>query len=323
MKISPRIKKELKHLLLSEIQALQGLDRILNKHFEDAVTLLSKINGKIIICGLGKSGHVGTRIASTMNSLGVPAVFIHPGDAFHGDIGLIKSDDAVIAISFSGETKELINIIKHLKQHNIPIIALTGKTNSKLTKLSDISLVFTIKEEGSPFNLAPMASVTATSVIGDLLATALSLKKDFNKKDFADVHPGGSLGLQLTKVNEIMLKNKDIPIVSINDSFIKATTEMTKKKLGIAGVIDVHKKLTGVITDGDIRRFLQSGKMRNDSLSKDAMTKNPKTIHYHESLQAAIVRMEQFKITAIFVTDHHGHLMGMINLHDIVERNFL
>lgn len=323
MKIPPRIKRELRHLLLSEVRALQGLDKILNKHFEDAVTLLSRINGKIIVSGLGKSGHVGTKIASTMNSLGVPAVFVHPGDASHGDLGLIGSNDAVIAISFSGETKELINIARHLKRHNVPIIALTGKPKSRLARLSDVPLVFAIKEEGSPFNLAPMASATATSVVGDLLATALGLKKGFTKKDFATVHPGGSLGLQLAKVNDIMINSSDIPMVSADEPFSKAVSEMTKKKLGIAGIISANQKLIGVITDGDIRRFLQSGKMKVGSLAKDAMTTNPKTINRFESLQTAISKMEQFKITSIFIIDRRGHPVGMINLHDIIEKNLL
>ncbi len=319
MKLSPRIKKELKRLLSSEIQALRSLSKIFNKRLEDAVALLSKRKGKIIICGLGKSGHIGGKIASTMNSLSIPAVFVHSGDAFHGDLGIVGNHDSVIAISFSGETKELLRMVRHLKRHKIPVVAITGRPRSRLARLCDIALTFRIKEEGSPFNLAPMASTTATLVIGDLLAAALGIKRGFTRKDFADVHPGGSLGLQLAKVSELMRRSVGMPIVGADEPFGKAIAEMTKKKFGIAGVVNADKKLIGVITDGDIRRFLQTGKMRTDSLARDAMTRSPKTISRSASLQKAINEMEHYKITAIFIVDHRMHPVGMIHMHDIIE----
>lgn len=314
------IKRALSELLATQTRAVKNLSRVLGADFNKAIEMLSHINGKIVVSGTGKSGHVGAKIAATMTSLGMPAVFIHPGEAMHGDLGLIGKDDALIAISYSGGTKEVLRLVQHLKRHKLPVISITGKAQSALAKMSSVPLVFHIDREGSPFGLAPMASTTATLVIGDLLATALSLKAGFTERDFADVHPGGSLGLQLTKVVETMNTGRAVPCVPADASLTRALKEITRTKLGVTGVTDSHGRLAGVVSDGDVRRFLLTGRYTNGSLARDAMTRKPKTISADDSLQNALAKMEEYKITSLFVVDRGTRPVGIIHLHDIVER---
>lgn len=316
-----RIEYFLAELLKKEIGAVKGLSLVI-KDVLRAVNILSQISGKLVVTGIGKSGHVGTKIASTMTSLGIPAAFMHAAEAFHGDMGIIGKGDALIAVSHSGNTKELIQLTRYLGKEKVPIIAIVGNPKSGLAKSSSVALVYSVREEGSPFNLAPMASATASLVIGDLLASALSLKKGFNPKTFADLHPGGSLGLQLTKVSERMIGGRLMPLIYKTSSFREALKEIDNKKLGIAGVVNGRQKLAGVITDGDVRRFLLKGGQPELTLAGDAMTPNPKTIGPDTNLQEAIEKMEHYKITSLFVTDPAKKPIGIIHMHQIIEEQF-
>ncbi|MEK7203818.1 MAG: KpsF/GutQ family sugar-phosphate isomerase [Patescibacteria group bacterium] len=312
-------RKKIKELLKKEILAVQNLSKVINSDFDKAVNLVNKASGKVVVSGVGKSGHVGMKIAATMTSLGIPSIFLNPNEALHGDLGIVSDDDVLLAISFSGETRELIKVARHLKKHGLVVISIVGDKNSPLARISNINLNIKIKEEGSPFNLAPMASTTATLVLGDLLAVALSIRRGFTKKDFADFHPGGTLGLKLTKVSELLAKGSAIPLVEEKVSFKKALEEITKKKFGITAVVNRQGRLVGVISDGDVRRFLLSGKFSEESLARDAMTRNPKKVDENKTLQEATALMEQYKITSLFVTDKAGKPVGIIHLHQIIE----
>jgi arabinose-5-phosphate isomerase len=316
-------KKILRNLLRCQTEAVKGLDRLIGPNFDKAIDLLSHSKGKIVVAGTGKSGHVATKIAATMTSLGVPAVFVHPGEALHGDLGMIGEGDALIAISYSGTTKELLAMLKHVMRHKVPVIGITGHASSPLAKLSNVVLAFSIKEEGSPFNLAPMASTTATGVIGDMLAAALSVKRGFTQRDFADVHPAGSLGLQLTSAEDIMARGKNIPLIREDKPFKQALQEATKKKLGIVGVLDASSRLIGVLSDGDIRRFLINPAFSLTAPVRTAMTRRPKTITPERSLKDIVALMEEYKITSVFVTDKKGKPVGIVHMHDIVERELI
>ncbi|MBI5079613.1 KpsF/GutQ family sugar-phosphate isomerase [Candidatus Wolfebacteria bacterium] len=305
--------------LQKEEEAVKSVRKIIGGDFLKAVEILSGAKGKIIVSGMGKSGQIGMKIASTLTSLNIPSIFLNPAEAMHGDLGLVGADDAIIAISSSGGTKELLRVVNHLKHLLIPIVAITGNKKSSLAKASRVSLAFKIKEEGSPFNLAPMASSTASLVIGDILAAALSAKKGFGKKDFADFHPGGMLGLKLSKVENLMVKGLNVPIIKENDSFYKAAKEISAKKLGIAGVVNKKGEIVGIISDGDIRRFILTGKSLDKAEAADAMTKNPKTIGKDNSLEEALIIMEKNKITSLFVADRRKKPIGVIHIHHIIE----
>lgn len=321
--MSNNTRKKLKDLLKKEISAIQNLSRAINYDFDKTVNLINKASGKVIVSGLGKSGHIGMKIAATMNSLGIPSIFLHANEALHGDLGVVSSDDVLLAISFSGETKELVKVAQHLRKHGVAVISITGNKNSPLARTANANLIIKIKEEGSPFNLAPMASTTATLVLGDLLAAALSAKRGFREKDFADSHPGGTLGLKMTKVSELMAKGFRVPLIKENHPFKKALQEMTKKGLGVTAVVNKNGKIAGVISDGDIRRFLLSGNPSERSVARDAMTRNPKKIGKDQSLQEAIKIMEKYKITSLFVVDKNKKPKGIIHMHQIIEEKLL
>lgn len=317
-----KIEAFLVELLKKEIGAVKGLSLVI-KDVLGVVNILSQISGKLVVTGMGKSGHVGAKVAATMTSLGIPAVFMHAAEAFHGDVGIIGKGDALVAISNSGNTKGLVQLARHLGQEEVPIIAIVGNPKSELAKNSSAALVYSVQDEGSPFNLAPMASATASLVIGDLLASALSLKKGFSPKTFADLHPGGSLGLQLTKVSEQMVSGRNVPLVENRESLKRVLLMMSKKRpMGIVGVINKKKKLSGVITDGDIRRFLLRGGKSDSAFADNVMTRTPKVIGPDASLQEAIEMMENHKITSLFVVNASNNPIGMIHMHQILERQF-
>jgi len=316
-----KIKKEILKLLNKESRAVNDLEKIATgPSFIRAVDRLSQVEGKLIIAGVGKSGYIGMKIAATLTSLGVPTIFLHPSEALHGDLGIIAANDGLIAISHNGETEETLKIVRHAANHKLPIVAITGKPSSSLAKMSDVALVFKINGEGSPFNLAPMTSTTTTLVVGDLLATALSLKKGFTKKDFAVFHPAGVLGLQLKKVEEFMIKGNKLPVVKQDDILATALKKIANRKLGITAVINKVGKLVGVIADGDVRRFLLSGRqLSQKSKAADVMTKNPKTIQRKQSLHEALIKMEQCKITSLIVVNKTNKPEGLIHLRSVLE----
>ena len=298
-----------------EIKSLLLLKKKLSKSFNDAVELLYKTNGKIVVSGIGKSGHIASKISSTLSSIGSPSFFIHPSEANHGDLGMITKKDAVILISNSGETLELSNIILHCKKLQVPIVSITSEKDSTLAKKSELVLEIPKGVEACPLELAPTSSTTCTLVLGDALALALLKKRNFTSKDFLELHPGGKLGKMLLKVGDVMKKKEMIPLIDFEQRVSEAILEMTSKGEGCVGVISNKGLLKGIITDGDLRRH-----MSNDLLKKkvtDIMTRNPKTLSIDTSLTDALKLMNKQSITNYFITKNMKPL-GIIHLHDIL-----
>lgn len=309
--------------LADQIASLRSIGSIFETRLPQAVDLIKKSRGKIVVCGVGKSGHISAKIAATFVSLGMSAQYLHAGEATHGDFGILGSTDVLIAISKSGETKDVLRVTQHAHGHNIAIIGITAHEHSALGKISDVVLSYSVKHEGSPYDLAPMASTTASLVIGDLLATALALQLGFTKEQFADLHPGGSLGLQLHTVAQRMVSGSaTLPVVADALKFRDAVKVINDKKLGIAAVLSKNKKIVGAVTDGDVRRFVLSADFDFDAPVKIMMTKNPKVIKDTDSLLQALSLMEQHKITVLFVVNRKQHLVGMIHMHHIIENAF-
>ncbi len=299
--------------------AIQSVLKNLDGELDKAVGLLVGARGKVIVTGIGKSGHIGMKIASTMNSLGTMAAFLHPAEAFHGDLGLVGKDDIVVMLSHSGETKETLRLLQHVKRHGTAVIAITGNDASSMAMACDAVLTYDVEDEGSPHNLAPMASTAAMLVIGDLLAARLCRARGFTAQDFAASHPGGALGLQLTRVSELMKTGEAVPLVSAQTAFLEALRAMNAKKLGVVGVTDPQGRLIGVMSDGDVRRFVSSERFSLEAPVSDAMTPHPKVIGAEDSLKDALALMEQYKITVLFALDRDGKPQGVIHMHHIIE----
>ncbi len=302
-----------------ELKAILELKKSIQRDLVPAVKILNNRKGKIVLTGVGKSGHIGMKISATLVSLGNQAVFLHPVEAIHGDIGVVSKGDVVIALSFSGGSIEVIRIVKHLKKEfSVKVISITGNIQSQLSKISDTNILLNIQEEGSPHGLAPMASTTTTLVVGDMLASAITSPKNFKKSHFAKFHPGGSLGLELKKVGEFMTVGRAVPTVREDTSFQEMLIEMNDKKLGVVAVLK-KKKLIGVVTDGDVRRFLAKGKNSATAKVQDVMTTNPRYVQDQNSLKSCLVMMEDYRITSLFVLDIKKSLIGLIHIHDIVD----
>lgn len=284
------------------------------------VSILSKRPGKIIVTGVGKSAFIGMKMAATFTSLGHYASFLHPVDALHGDSGIVTDGDVIVAISFSGDSPEVLKALGHLKKtFSVQVVAITGNIKSSLYKLSEASVVIKVKDEGSPKGLAPMASTTASLVVGDLLAAGIVDPRKFKEIHFAKFHPGGSLGLRLRQVEEVMASSKAVPKILPDDPFKKAILEINKKRKGVVGVVDRFERLVGVITDGDVRRFFAKHESSVNVLVKNVMTRTPKVIFPHDSLEKALQIMENAKITNLFVITKGGKVVGLIHIHDIIE----
>nr|BAU79851.1 putative sugar isomerase, KpsF/GutQ family [uncultured Aquificaceae bacterium] len=305
-----------KQTIEEEIRSLYRLKESLDESFEKAVNMILQTEGKVIITGMGKSGLIGKKIASTMASTGTPSFFLHPAEALHGDLGMVEKKDLIIAISNSGETPELMAIIPVLKRWGNKIIGITNKKESSLAKQSDVVLYLNIDKEACPLNLAPTSSSTATLVLGDALAVALLKKRNFKSEDFAMFHPGGSLGKKLMKVNQIM--RKDLPVVYQDTPLKEAVLVISEKGLGSTLVLDSEGNLSGIITDGDLRRFINKGKSIDNSLSKDAMTQNPKTANPDWLVLQALELMEKYNITVLPVVEN-SKPVGIIHIHDILK----
>ena len=304
-----------KEIFEKEARAILDLSENLNDNFNKAVDLIINAKGRCVISGMGKSGHIAAKIAATLASTGTPSFFMHPGEALHGDLGMITADDVVIAISNSGETEEVLKIIPAIKKRKIPLIAMSGMVNSTLAKQAEIFLNIGVKEEACPLQLAPMSSTTATLVMGDALAGALMKLRNFKPDDFALFHPGGSLGRKLlTKVKDLMIKK--LPIVHLETNFKELVDVMTSGKLGLCIVVE-NEKLVGIITDGDLRRALKaSQKPRFDFKAKEIMSDNPKIINAEAMATEAEELMLRHKIKEIVVEDK-GQIAGIIQLYDI------
>jgi arabinose-5-phosphate isomerase len=309
-----------KEVIRIETQALAALESRINGSFADAVELIYNCKGRVIVTGLGKSGLVARKIVATMNSTGTAAVFLHPADAAHGDLGMVRKDDVAICISKSGDTEEIRQLLPMFRHIGMKVISMVGNTASTLAKQSDIVLDISVKEEACPHDLAPTASTTATLALGDALAIALLDKRNFTKEDFAMFHPGGNLGKRLLlRVEEMMIAGNDVPIVKQSVSLTDAIVEITSKRLGATCVVDDSGRLLGIITDGDLRRLLQRTTDIRNLTALNVASKNPKTIRKDSLAAIALEEMEDFKITQLIVVDGEHRPVGMLHLHDLVK----
>ena len=295
-------------------------DRI-GKNLEDAIDVIISSKGRVIVTGMGKSGLIGRKIAATLSSTGTPSYFLHPAESTHGDSGIITRDDVVIAISNSGETTELLNLLPLIKRFGVPLIVLAGNKNSTLGKCSDIYFDISVEKEACPLGKAPTASTTATLAMGDALAVCLLKQRGFSTEDFLLYHPSGALGKGiLYMIKDLMLKDKALlPIAHENDTFIETVDLISKKKLGCALVVNEENKLTGLITDGDIRRILLRYPDVSILSTKTVMTKNPKTISANDMAAKALALMEKHSITSLAVCDENNSPIGIIHIHDLLK----
>jgi arabinose-5-phosphate isomerase len=298
-----------------EAAGLKAAANGLDDRFSAALDALEGIKGRIIVSGMGKSGHIANKIAATMASTGTPAFFVHPAEASHGDLGMITRDDAIIAISNSGDTVELSDLIAHTRRFSIPLIAITSGEASQLADAADVVLELPHAEEACPMGLAPTTSTTMTLALGDALAIALLERRGFTANDFQLLHPGGQLGKKLLKVADIMHKGDGIPVVAPSDPMSSVLITMTAKRFGCVGVIEAET-LTGIITDGDLRRHMAPGLL--DQIAGDVMTPAPMTIRSQILAIEALGIMNEQTITSLFVVDD-GHLVGILHIHDILN----
>ncbi len=303
-----------------EAQALIGLKSRLDSRFSQAVEMMLNVKGRVVVTGMGKSGHIGSKIAATLASTGTPAMFVHPGEASHGDLGMIKAVDVVLAISNSGESDELVSILPVLKRQGVPLIAMTGGMNSALAKHAHVVLDSSVDKEACPLNLAPTASTTAQLALGDALAVALLDARGFKAEDFARSHPGGSLGRRLlTHVEDVMRKGDQVPYVLPDASFTDLMREMSQKGLGASAIVDEHHKILGVFTDGDLRRLIEKGVDLRALHAKEVMHVNPRTVLHDALAVEAAELMEQFQITSVLVVNESGALCGALNSNDLMR----
>lgn len=308
-----------KRVLDIEARAIAVLVERLDHRFEQAVDLLYGCTSKVVVSGMGKSGLIGQKIAATLASTGTPAFFVHPAEGVHGDLGMLGRGDVLIAISNSGETEELLKILPFIKRLNIPVIAMTGRVQSMLAKHSEVVLDISVKEEACPMGLTPTASTTAALAMGDALAIALLQKRGFREEDFAQFHPGGTLGRRLLlRVRDLMHKGEQIPRVPADAPLREAILEMTRKKFGMTTVVDGMGRLSGVITDGDLRRLLERGIDLTALQAGELASKNPKTIGPDDLAARAVQIMEQYSITSLVVCEDQ-RVVGVIHLHDLLK----
>jgi len=309
-----------KQVVRIEAESIAGLENSINEDFVKAVETILASTGRVVLTGMGKSGLIARKIVATLNSTGTPAIFLHPTDALHGDLGMVRKEDVVILISKSGETEEISNLIPMFKRLSVAIIAMCGNPGSGLAKSSDIFLNINVKEEACPYDLAPTSSTTTTLVMGDALSVALLEKRGFTEEDFAFLHPGGSLGKRLSlKIKEIMITGDRIPIVDEYTSLKDVIIEITSKRLGVTGVVNKDGLLTGIITDGDLRRLLERTLDLKNLTAKEVMTRNPKVMKEDFLASFALQQMENFKITSLIITSQENKPIGIIHLHDLIN----
>ena len=307
-----------KRVLRVESEAIASLIDRLDARFDKAVELLHSCKGRVVVTGLGKSGLVGRKLAATFASTGTPALFLHTGEALHGDLGMLTAGDVMLAISASGETAELIELLETVKRLGVPLLALTANPKSTLARASNIVLDIAVKEEACSLNLAPTASTAAAMAMGDALAIALLERRGFSEQDFAALHPGGRLGNKLRRVESLMHSGENAPRVLPTAKMPDVIYEMSRKGLGLAAVTDATGKLLGIITDGDLRRVMQKRQENVLALTAaDCMTKNPITLSRHELAASALRVMEEKKITSLLITDPAGKLEGVLHIHDL------
>jgi len=303
-----------------EARAVQALVQRLDGGFSEAVDLLYQCKGKAVVSGMGKSGLIGQKIAATMASTGTPSFFLHPAEGLHGDLGMLARRDVLIAISNSGETQEILQLLPFMERMGIPVVAVVGRKNSTLAKNSAVALDVSVEEEACPMGLAPTASTTAALAMGDALAVALLEKRGFKEQDFAQFHPGGTLGRRLlVKVRDLMHRGQELPQVQDTVLASVAILEMSAKKLGMTTVVDRAGALLGVITDGDLRRFLEQGGDFSKITAGSLASRRPKLIGPDELAAKAVEMMERYSITTLVVSDNAKRIAGVVHLHDLLK----
>ena len=307
-----------RRVLRIEAEALGELLLRLDARFEQAVELLLECKGRVVVTGMGKSGLIGRKIAATFSSTGTPAAFLHPAEAIHGDLGMLMRDDAVLAVSYGGETEEIIALLETIKRLGLRMVTLTGHSRSTIAAVSDVVLDVRVKEEACSLNLAPTASTTVTMALGDALAVALLERRGFSPGDFAALHPGGRLGKKLLRAENLMHAGEDMPRVAATAKMPDVIYEMSKKGLGMTTVVDSEGRLAGILTDGDLRRLMQQrGAATLELVVGDCVTRNPQTIAPSELAGAALRMMEERKITSLVVVDAERRPLGVVHLHDL------
>lgn len=306
--------------IVLETQAVGELQHRINEAFTTACETLLACEGRVIVTGMGKSGHIGNKIAATLASTGTPAFFVHPGEASHGDLGMITKNDVVLAMSNSGNTAELVTLIPLIKRLGIPLVSMTGDADSALAQAACANLDISVSSEACPLNLAPTTSTTVTLVMGDALAIALLESRGFTAEDFAFSHPGGALGRKLLlKVSDIMHEDQEVPKVTPESPLQNALLEMTEKGFGMTTIVDKQGRLLGVFTDGDLRRVIDSNVNLSSALIKDVMSANPKTINQNILAAEALNIMQQSSITAVIVENEKKQPVGVVHMHDILR----
>ncbi len=308
-----------RQVIATEANAIAGLQAHINNDFATACKLCLDCQGRIVVTGMGKSGHIARKIAATFASTGTTAFFVHPAEANHGDMGMFTKRDVVLSISNSGETAEILSILPLIKRLGIPMITFTGKPKSTLGHAADVVLDVSVEEEACPLGLTPTSSTTATLVMGDALAIALLQSRGFTAEDFAMYHPSGNLGQRLLRIGDVMRKPPQIPRVKHDAKLNEALIEMTQKSLGMTTVVDANDKLLGIYTDGDLRRSLSQGLDLHKVTITDVMTKDCKTVDKHQFAAEALQIMETYKITSLVVLDKQGDLQGVVHMHDLLH----
>ena len=304
-------------VLETEARAILGLVPQLGASFDRALDLLHDCTGHVIVTGMGKSGIIAAKVAATLRSTGTASNFLHPAEALHGDLGVVQGNDVVVALSYSGETEELVRLLEAIRRIGARLISLTGSPQSTLGQASDVTLSCHVAEEACPMNLAPSASTTAMLALGDALALALSQRKGFREEQFANLHPGGRLGKRLMRVESLMCSGEAIPKVAADTRMPDVIHEMSSKRLGMTCVVDQRGRLSGIVTDGDLRRHMTPGSNLLDQQAGDVMTESPVTIARSVLAVEALRTMEEKKITALVVVDAAGLVEGVIHLHDL------
>jgi arabinose-5-phosphate isomerase len=309
-----------REVLAIEARAVAALCDRLDEHFTRAIELILHCRGRVVVSGMGKSGHIARKIASTLASTGTPAFFVHPGEASHGDLGMITQDDVFIGLSNSGESAELLTIVPLLKRHGAKLISMTGNAKSTLAREADVHLDASVAQEACPLGLAPTASTTAALALGDALAIALLDARGFGADDFARTHPGGALGRRLLiHVSDLMHQDEALPRVAATAQLSDALLEMTRKGLGMTAVVDRNGKVLGIFTDGDLRRTLEKSINIHITPISEVMSPTPRTIGPNALAAEAVQLMEQYKINGLLVADAQGKLLGALNMHDLLR----
>jgi len=309
-----------KEIIRIEAEAVANLSESINDQFVKAINTISESKGRVVLTGMGKSGLIARKIVATLNSTGTAAIYLHPTDALHGDLGMVRKEDVVILISKSGNTEEIANLLPMLKRLGVKMIAMCGSESSRIAKECDIFLNISVKEEACPYDLAPTASTTATLAMGDALSVVLLQTRNFTIEDFAFLHPGGSLGKRLSlKICEIMIKDERVPIVEEDASLKDVIIEITSKRLGTTCVVNSSGVLTGIITDGDLRRLLEKTLEIKNLIAKDVMTRKPKVLKENYLASFALQQMENYKITSLIITGDGNKPIGIVHLHDLIN----